>query len=588
MVNNIETGLPNGDPSHAAFAARQSAKAVGRSGEDANGLDEEHPGATDAQSQKRLALKKQAVESLSVPTRKYLHVNVQGKGIPVWMDWDKQPELNKWNYYKDRLHTLMTDASSSVWALVVSNVMVITILVSTTSFCLETIPSFSEDRNPSAARTFTLIETVTIQIFALDYLLRFFSAPVKLKFLIEPFNIIDIISIVPWYIITFVGADFNGTTVFRVARLFRVFRVFKLGGRYGKLLVVLGALRKSMDMLFLMVFFISLCIVFFSTLEYYAERGDWDEELGYYVRPLETQFYDTDPPTPKPSPFSSIVQGFWWAIVTLMTVGYGDVIPVSAAGKFIASVAMICGVLSLALPISVVGTTFSNDWEAHVADERRRMAVTHRKSLVVTSPALLRLHKLLTRHLNHVDVLGDLNRASELALDDAASSIHGRVKATKKHLHTEAKADLRLRKAAKQRVDPTLEYDRQYGYLPAEHVQCRYREPLPHMADAADQLSRRAFHVMRMESVNAALLDPVLAATVARLAKKHADLQFLLSKFEEKVDPLAILEAELSYLQSGVREAHELNAAVGLMPPPTLTAGASRKVSTDALLTPRR
>lgn len=61
MVNNIETGLPNGDPSHAAFAARQSAKAVGRSGEDANGLDEEHPGATDAQSQKRLALKKQAV-----------------------------------------------------------------------------------------------------------------------------------------------------------------------------------------------------------------------------------------------------------------------------------------------------------------------------------------------------------------------------------------------------------------------------------------------------------------------------------------------------------------------------------------------
>lgn len=206
--------------------------------------------------------------------------------------------------------------------------------------------------------------------------------------------------------------------------------------------------------------------------------------------------------------------------MTLMTVGYGDVIPVSAAGKFIASVAMICGergelgalwseerqapafscpyaldltstikhappltsrillpqhthththmlgtrthnpkhanthththararttpsagVLSLALPISVVGTTFSNDWEAHVADERRRMAVTHRKSLVVTSPALLRLHKLLTRHLNHVDVLGDLNRASELALDDAASSIHGRVKATKKHLHTEAKA----------------------------------------------------------------------------------------------------------------------------------------------------
>ncbi|KAG2433028.1 hypothetical protein HXX76_008755 [Chlamydomonas incerta] len=505
------------------------------------------------------------------------------------MDWDKQPELNKWNYYMDRLYTLMTDASSSVWALVVSNVMVITILVSTISFCLETIPSFSEERNPSAARAFTLIETVTIQIFALDYLLRFVSAPVKLKFVVEPFNIIDLIAIVPWYIITFVGADFNGTTVFRVARLFRVFRVFKLGGRYGKLLVVLGALRKSLDMLFLMVFFISLCIVFFSTLEYYAERGDWDAELGYFVRPLETQFYDTDPPTPKPSPFSSIVEGFWWAIVTLMTVGYGDVVPVSAAGKFIASLAMICGVLSLALPISVVGTTFSNDWEAHIAEERRRLAVTSRKAMVVTSPPLLKLHKLLSRHLNHMDVLGDLNRASELALDDATSSIHGRIKATKKHLHTEAKADLRLRKAAKKPVDAALEYDRQYGYLPAEHVRERYREPLYQMADTADQLSKRAFHVMRMESVNAVLLDPALAAAVARLSKKHADLQFLLSKFEETPEPLTILEAELSHLQQGVREAHDANTAAGLMPPPTPGAGASRsKASTDALLSPRR
>ncbi|KAG2448696.1 hypothetical protein HYH02_006052 [Chlamydomonas schloesseri] len=587
MVNNSEAGLPNGDSGHAAFA-RASAKASLKVVENGPVAEEEHPALADAQSQARLALKKQAVESLSVPTRKYLHVNAQGKGIPVWMDWDKQPKLNKWNYYMDRLYTLMTDSGSSVWALIISNVMVITILVSTISFCLETIPSFSEERNPSAARTFTLIETVTIQIFALDYLLRFISAPVKLKFVVEPFNIIDIISIVPWYIITFVGADFNGTTVFRVARLFRVFRVFKLGGRYSKLLVVLGALRKSMDMLFLMCFFITLCIVFFSTLEYYAERGDWDPELGYYVRPLETQFFPTDPPTPKPSPFSSIVEGFWWAIVTLMTVGYGDVVPVSAAGKFIASVAMICGVLSLALPISVVGTTFSNDWEAHIAEERRRLASSTRKSQVVTSPALLKLHKLLGKHLAHIDVLGDLNRASELALDDAASSIHGRVKATKKHLHTEAKADLRLRKAAKQRVDPALEYDRQYGYLPAEHVRDRYREPLVQMADTADQLSKRAFHVMRMESVNAALLDPVLAATVARLAKKHADLQFLLSKFEETPEPLTILEAELSDLHQGVREAHEANAAAGLMTPRTPGTAASRKISIDAVRSPRQ
>jgi hypothetical protein len=61
---------------------------------------------------------------------------------------------------------------------------------------------------------------------------RFISAPVKLKFVVEPFNIIDLVAIVPWYVITFVGTDFNGTTVFRVVRLLRVFRVLKLGGRW--------------------------------------------------------------------------------------------------------------------------------------------------------------------------------------------------------------------------------------------------------------------------------------------------------------------------------------------------------------------
>lgn len=60
---------------------------------------------------------------------------------------------------------------------------------------------------------------------------RFLSAPDKLKFVVEPFNIIDAIAILPWYIITGVGNDFKGTTVFRVVRLLRVFRVLKLGGR---------------------------------------------------------------------------------------------------------------------------------------------------------------------------------------------------------------------------------------------------------------------------------------------------------------------------------------------------------------------
>ncbi|PNH04575.1 Potassium voltage-gated channel subfamily B member 2 [Tetrabaena socialis] len=177
-------------------------------------------------------------------------------------------------------------------------------------FCLETIPAFQEDRNPSAARIFTWVEAATIQIFALDYLLRIVSSPNKLKFVVEPFNIIDLIAIVPWYIITWVGADFNGTTVFRVIRLFRVFRVLKLGGRRGG--GASGAASTSVH-----------------------------ASGSYYVRDHEVALFPDG--TPKPSPFESIVSGFWWAIVTLMTVGYGDVFPITAAGKFIACCAVICG-----------------------------------------------------------------------------------------------------------------------------------------------------------------------------------------------------------------------------------------------------
>ncbi|GIL64707.1 hypothetical protein Vafri_18594 [Volvox africanus] len=509
-----------------------------------------------------LGIRIQAIESLAEPTRRFLHINILGKPLPTWMNWDKQPKINRFNYLMSRLHTVMTDATSSVWAMAISHLMVLSIIISVLCFCLETIPAFQPERSPVVARAFTWVEGVTIQMFALDYLLRFVSTPDKVKFVVEPFNIIDLIAIVPWYVVTFVGADFDGTTVFRVVRLLRVFRVLKLGGRYSKLQVVLHSLRKSMDMLGLMVFFVSLCIVFFATLMYYAERGDYNSELGYYLRPNESQ--------PKPSPFESIVSGFWWAIVTLMTVGYGDAYPLSAGGKVIASITMICGVLTLALPISVIGATFSSNWAAHLEEEKHK-PVLLKKIAVATSPVLLHLQRLLNRHLEDMEILISLNRSSELALEDASSQLHHTLKTTKKHLHTEAKADLRLRRnALRNRTNMaaiTPPYHQQYGYLPMSHVKDRYREQLQVMSEAAESLGRRACHVSRMEEVCAHLVDPELEAIVTRLSKKHADLGFLLDKHEVKPSPLALLEAELNDLKGYLGDCKAANAAMSpLMP----------------------
>ncbi|GLC42647.1 hypothetical protein PLESTB_001123200 [Pleodorina starrii] len=535
-----------------------------------------------------LGIKMKAIESLAENSRRYLHINVVGKPLPTWMNWDKQPKLNRWNYLMSRLHTLTTDANSSAYASAISQFMVLSIIISVLSFCLETVPAFHADRAPAAARVFNWVEAVTIQIFAIDYLLRFISAPVKFKFVVEPFNIVDLIAIVPWYIITFVGADFNGTTVFRVVRLLRVFRVLKLGGRYSKLLVVLHSLSKSVDMLGLMAFFISLCIVFFATLMYYAERGSWDAQLGYYVRPNEVQTFDYD--VPKPSPFESIVSGFWWAVVTLMTVGYGDTFPITAGGKVIACVTMICGVLTLALPISVIGATFSNDWAAHTEAEKQQN-YTHRKITSATSPVLQEAQRLLNRHLEDVRNLLTLNRNSEVALEDSSSKLQQTLKGTKKHLHTEAKADIRLRRVALRNRTSTADnnppYDQQYGYLSMDHVKERYREQLAVMSEAAEALGRRACHVTRMEGVNMLLVDPELEAIVTRLAKKHADLDFLLSKHEEKPSPLALLEAELSDLRGYVADCHAANAAALSQTAPPKAARAREQPSMTACPTSR-
>jgi len=150
------------------------------------------------------------------------------------------------------------------------------------------------------------------------------------------------------------------TRIIRIMRLVRVFRVLKLGGRYGKMQVVVKAVQESMDMLVMMMFLLALCIIIFSALVFFAERGTWNETLQRYVRPDEVYFDASDDPIP--SPFPDIPRSFWWCMVTLMTVGYGDAVPITVLGKCVAACAMVVSVLIMALPISVIGTHFSNQW----------------------------------------------------------------------------------------------------------------------------------------------------------------------------------------------------------------------------------
>ncbi|XP_010900904.1 potassium voltage-gated channel subfamily A member 1 [Esox lucius] len=255
------------------------------------------------------------------------------------------------------------ESSSPARGIAIVSVLVITISIIT--FCMETLPEFRDERElpvniradnstvPRPSLTFTdpffIIETTCVIWFTFELIVRFFACPSKSEFSKTVMNIIDIMSILPYFIT--VGTELaeqqgqepqehgNGQTmslaILRVIRLVRVFRIFKLS-RHSKGLQILGqTLKASMRELGLLIFFLFIGVILFSSAVFFAEADEPE------------------------SHFSSIPDAFWWAVVTMTTVGYGDMRPVTVGGKIVGSLCAIAGVLTIALPVPVIVSNFN-------------------------------------------------------------------------------------------------------------------------------------------------------------------------------------------------------------------------------------
>ena len=178
--------------------------------------------------------------------------------------------------------------------------------------------------------------------FTIEYIIRFIVAPHKWNFFKSLLNLIDLCAILPYYIMLAAKADGFGIGVIRVARIFRVLRVLKLS-RHSMGLQVLGSTLKASIKELTMIFF-TMCfsIIIFSSAMFYAEldHNDKAKEHG------------------EETTFVSIPDAFWYSLVTMTTVGYGDYFPLTVQGRVVGGLCAISGVLVVAMVVPVIVANF--------------------------------------------------------------------------------------------------------------------------------------------------------------------------------------------------------------------------------------
>jgi len=184
-------------------------------------------------------------------------------------------------------------------------------------------------------------EMFSIIVFSMEYLSRIwicvedprYQSPIKgrLKYMVSPMAIVDLVAVLPFYL----GIFFNIDT--RFLRVLRLFRIFKLSRHFSAMSVLLTVIKNELATLISAIFIMLVLVVLASAGMFMVERSV------------------------QPEAFGTIPRAMWWATITLTTVGYGDVIPVTIAGKVLGVFITILGVGMAALPAGIIASGFTRE-----------------------------------------------------------------------------------------------------------------------------------------------------------------------------------------------------------------------------------
>merc|ERR1712012_1476033 len=196
--------------------------------------------------------------------------------------------------------------------------------------------------------SFFCLDTACVMIFTAEYFLRLYASPERWKFMRSVMSVIDFVAIMPYYIGLTMSDDNEVSGAFVTLRVFRVFRIFKFS-RHSQGLRILGyTLQSCASELGFLVFSLAMAIIIFATIMFYCEKNV------------------------EGSTFESIPASFWYTIVTMTTLGYGDMVPYTALGKIIGGVCSLSGVLVIALPVPVIVSNFSRIYHQNQRADKRK------------------------------------------------------------------------------------------------------------------------------------------------------------------------------------------------------------------------
>lgn len=221
----------------------------------------------------------------------------------------------------------------------------------------------------------TYLDYIAAGFFTIEYVGRLFFAPRKLEYLRQPLNLIDILCLLPHFasiIIKSVDPTEKSSNVIKVVlalRIIRVLRIFKLMKHYTAFKILVYTIKVSAKELLLMVIFLFTGVLLFASVMFYAEN----------------------------STFTNIPIGFWWALVTMTTVGYGDKVPRTEGGYLIGSLCVLCGVLTVAFTVPIVVNNFTlyySHAQSRVKLPPPKREELHKKLIMKNQKAQEFIHKL--------------------------------------------------------------------------------------------------------------------------------------------------------------------------------------------------